>query len=249
MYKNNRIAVVIPAHNEELFIRQVIDTLPAFVDKVIVTNDGSKDGTGRILSSIGNRKLAIITHKKKMGSGAATVSGYEKACELEMDVVATMDGDGQMDPEILDQILDPVVEGRADYAKGNRLSTFEDRKAMPKFRYFGNSLLTFLTRVASGYWSMNDPQCGYTAISRTMLQRMDLSSLHRGWPFLNDMLIKLHTLGACVISVRHRARYGEEQSKINYYGFIITTSWALFKGYLWRIWTEYVRRPYNIMLK
>jgi glycosyltransferase involved in cell wall biosynthesis len=247
LYKNNSIGVVIPAYNEEIFIRDVIETLPTFVDKIFVVNDGSTDGTGSILSSIVDERLVIITHEKKMGAGAATISGYQKACESEIDIITTMDGDGQMDPAILDTILDPVVDDRADYAKGDRLSTFEDRKVMPKFRYLGNSLLTLLTRVASGYWSMSDPQCGYTAISRTMLQRMDLSSLHKGWPFLNDILIKLHVVGARLISVHHRAQYGEEQSKINYSDFIATTSWLLLRGYLWRIWTEYVRRPDNIV--
>ncbi|MFX1517992.1 MAG: glycosyltransferase family 2 protein, partial [Promethearchaeota archaeon] len=171
----------------------------------------------------------------------AIISGYRKACEVKMDVIATMDGDGQMAPEILDKIVDPVVEGRTDYSKGDRLSTSAHRRGMPKFRYCGNLLLTYLTRVASGYWSMTDPQCGYTAISRQMLLRLDLNRIHKGWPFLNDMLIMLHVLGARVVGIPHQAKYEKERSKINYAHFIVTTSWLLIKDYLWRIWTEYIK--------
>lgn len=241
MYKNHRIGVVIPAHNEELFIGEVIDTLPDFIDKIIVTDDGSTDRTSNILAEITNQKLIVITHERNRGSGAAIISGYKKACEIDVDVIATMDGDGQMDPAILNNILDPVVEERADYAKGNRLSTSEDRQAMPKFRCFGNYILTFLTRVASGYWGINDPQCGYTAISSLMLQKLDLHRLHEGWPFLNDMLIKLHVLGARVTCIPIRAQYGKERSHIKYPNFIANTSWLLLSGYLWRIRSEHLK--------
>ncbi len=133
MYKSKRIGVVTAAHNEERFIAEVIETMPSFVDRIYVTNDGSTDSTDNILSNIASDRLVIINHKQRRGAGAATLSGYRRACADKMDVVAIMAGDGQMDPAILDRILDPVVEGKADYSKGDRLSIPQHKKGMPSW--------------------------------------------------------------------------------------------------------------------
>jgi len=243
VYEGKKVAVVVPAHNEEHFITEVIETMPPFVDEIYVTNDGSTDNTGNILSTITSDRLVVMTHGQKMGAGAAMLSGYKRACANKMDVIAIMAGDGQMDPAILDRILDPVVEGKADYSKGDRLSLPQHKDGMPAWRAFGNFLLTCLTRIASGYWHISDPQNGYTAISRGILERIDLDKVETGFAFENDLLIKLHVCGARVVNVPHSARYRGEHSKIKYPRFITTTSWLLLKNFLWRLWTEYVRRP------
>ncbi len=245
MYKGKKIAVAVPAYNEERFIAEVIETMPSFVDRIYVTNDASTDSTGNILSSIASDKLVIVTHEQRMGAGAAMLSGYKRACADEMDVIAVMAGDGQMDPAILNRILDPVVEGRADYSKGNRLSVPQHRKGMSAWRAFGNFLLTWLTRLASGYWHISDPQNGYTGISRDILKRIDLDKVERGFAFENDLLVKLHVCGARVVNVPHPARYRGECSKIKYLHFMVATSWLLLKDFLWRLWVEYVRRPFS----
>lgn len=241
MYKGKRVAVVVPAHNEEPFITEVVETMPSFVDKIYVTNDGSTDSTGNILSSIISNRLVVMDHKRRMGAGAAMLAGYKRACEDKIDVVAIMAGDGQMDPAILDRILDPVVEGKADYSKGNRLSVPQHKKGMSAWRAFGNFLLTRLTKIASGYWHISDPQNGYTAISRVVLERVDLDKVETGFAFENDLLVKLHVCGAIVMNVSHPARYRGERSKIKYLHFIVTTSWLLLKDFLWRLWVEYIK--------
>jgi glycosyltransferase involved in cell wall biosynthesis len=243
MYKDKKVAVVVPAHNEEPFITEVIETMPSFVDRIYVTNDGSTDSTGNILSNIASDRLVVMTHSQQMGAGAAMLSGYKRACANKMDVIAIMAGDGQMDPAILDRILDPIVEGKADYSKGDRLSLPQHKDGMPAWRAFGNFLLTYLTRIASGYRHVSDPQNGYTAISRGVLERVDLNKVETGFAFENDLLVKLHVYGARVVNVPHPARYRGERSKIKYLHFMATTSWLLLKDFLWRLWVEYARRP------
>lgn len=244
MYKEKKIAVVVPAYNEKDLITQVITTIPDFVDRIYAVNDASTDETGEILNKLTEKvsRLTVIHHEKNGGVGAAIISGHKMALKDEMDVVAIMAGDGQMDPAILDKIIDPVVEGRADFAKGDRLSIPQHRKGMSAWRTFGNFLLTYLTRIASGYWRMVDPQNGYTAISREFLQRLDLDKIEKGFAFENDILVKLNVLGARVVDVPHPARYGKERSKIRYHKYIVNTSWVLLKLFLWRLKAKYLDR-------
>jgi glycosyltransferase involved in cell wall biosynthesis len=243
VYKGKKIAVVVPAHNEEPFIAEVIETMPSFVDRIYVTNDASTDGTGNILRNIVSDRLVVTNNQRRMGAGAAMLSGYKRACSDEIDAIAIMAGDGQMDPTILERILEPVVEGKADYSKGDRLSLPQHRDGMPAWRAFGNFLLTYLTRIASGYWHISDPQNGYTSILKSVLERVDLDKVETGFAFENDLLVKLHVCGARVVNVSHPARYRGERSKIKYLHFMATTSWLLLKDFLWRLWVEYARRP------
>lgn len=243
LYKGKRIGVVVPAYNEERFIAQVVLTVPEFVDRIYAVDDASTDGTGAVLRRLERSvaRLRVITHETNKGVGGAIVSGHKAALAEGMDVVAVMAGDGQMDPAILHRIIDPVVEGRADFAKGDRLSVREHRRGMSAWRCFGNFILTYLTRIASGYWHVVDPQNGYTAISREFLQRLDLDGLEKGFAFENDVLVKLNVLGARVVDVPHPARYGKERSKIRYGSYIVNTSWALLKLFLWRLGRTYFR--------
>lgn len=247
MYRGKKIGVVVPAYNEEKFIAQVLNTIPPFVDRIYAVNDASTDHTLEAIHSIAkqNGKITVVNRGRRGGVGAAIVSGHKMAYKDEMDVVAVMAGDGQMDPAILPKILDPVVEGKAAYAKGNRLSIPQYKKKMSAWRAFGNFLLTCLTRVASGYWHISDPQNGYTAISRGALQGLDLDKIEKGFAFENDMLVRLNVAGARVIDIPHPAKYGHERSKIKYPRFIIKTSWLLLKDFLWRLWVEYMKRPFT----
>ena len=251
MYKNKKIGVVIPAHNEERFIGTVIDTIPDFIDKIYAVNDASTDKTIEIIfvKATQNKKLVVINRETNGGVGAAIISGHTRALHDDMDVLAVMAGDGQMDPAVLNNILDPIVEGKADYAKGDRLSRQEHRIEMPPWRTFGNFLLTFLTRIASGYWNVSDPQDGYTAISAEILKKLNLNRIERGFAFENDMLVRLNALGARVADVQHPAIYRGQDSKINYFKFIIITSQILLKDFLWRIWTKYFKRSPAIIRK
>ncbi|HGE70738.1 TPA: glycosyltransferase family 2 protein [Candidatus Poribacteria bacterium] len=240
MYKNKKIGVVIPAYNEEKFIGCVIKTIPQFVDRIYVVNDASTDSTLGIALEMSKRdgRVAVINRQIRGGVGAAIASGHIRALKEEMDIVAVMAGDGQMDPAILSKIIDPVAEGRAEYAKGDRISNPENRKGMPKWRLFGNLILTLLTRFVSGYWDVSDPQNGYTALSTSALRKLDLGNIEKGFAFENDMLVKLNVVGARVVDVPHPAIYRGQNSKIRYYHFILSTSWVLLKDLIWRIWVK-----------
>lgn len=243
MYKDTTVGVVIRAFNEENFISQVINSIPAFVDKIYVVNDASTDRTLDIVLGAAkrNEKLIPVNRLTRGGAGSAAVSGHQRALEDNMDIIVIMDGDGQMDPRLLKHFIDPIAAGKADYVKGNRLSTRSDRREMPVFRIFGNFLLTNLTRIASGYWHVSDPQNGYTAISANTLRKLSLSKLEKGFAFENDMLVKLNLLGARVMDIPHSAVYFGQKSKIRYFHFIYKTSWVLLKDSIWRYWVRYIK--------
>jgi glycosyltransferase involved in cell wall biosynthesis len=247
MYSSKKIGVIVPAHNEEKFIASVTALVPDYVDRIYVVNDASTDRTAEIVSDQARRnsRVVLINRRKNGGVGAAILTGHSAALEEGMDVMAVMAGDGQMDPAYLDSIVRPVANGEADYVKGNRLSRGEHKKEMPAWRLLGNVLLTNLTRIASGYWNISDPQNGYTAISARTLRRMDLEGIERGFAFENDMLVKLNVLGARVIDVPHPALYRGQNSKIRYSNFIVRTSWVLLKDTVWRVWAKHLRRTRN----
>ena len=262
MYEEYRVGVVIPMYNEEQFVDDVLTGQPAFVDRVYAVDDCSTDGTwaeiqrhaateshptdvttnSHVANSVspdgGHRQRADIVpiqHDHNRGRGGAVKTGYKAALNDEMDIVAVMDGDGQMDPAILDRFLDPIVAGEADYTKGDRLATPALREQMSNWRLFGNVLLTGLTRVASGYWEMSDPQNGYTAISRDALERIDVDDLYEDYGFLNDILVHLNVHDADVIDVPTAAHYGEEESGIRYRSFVPLLTVLLLSRFLWRL--------------
>ncbi len=243
MYSGKKIGVIVPAHNEEAFVGSVIRFMPAFVDRIYVVNDASTDRTAQIVSGevSRNSRLVLINREHKGGVGAAILSGHSMALQDGMDVLAVMAGDGQMDPVYLERIIRPIVDNKADYSKGNRLSNGSDRQEMPVWRLLGNVLLTYLTRIASGYWNISDPQNGYTAISAKTLKKLDVDGIERGFAFENDMLVRLNIVGATVVDVPHSALYAGQNSKIRYSRFIARTSWVLLKDTAWRIWIKYFR--------
>ncbi len=185
-------------------------------------------------------KLLPIRHRENLGAGAAIKTGYLAARRDGMDVTVTMDGDGQMDPKHMPKLLDPIVSGRADYAKGNRLLYKEYREDMPRFRFFGNSILSFLTKIASGYWKTVDPQNGYTAISREALEKVGVESIYEYYAYLNDILVRLNTQGMRVADVAIPAKYGDEQSSIRYPTYIRKVSGMLLRDFLWRLKVRYL---------
>ncbi|MFC4247921.1 glycosyltransferase family 2 protein [Natribaculum luteum] len=263
MYKGETVGVVVPAYNEAGFVGEVIETLPPFVDRAYVVDDRSTDDTWqeiqRTADRVNNRsetvysnqihadggqvfspRIEAIRHDRNRGVGGAIKTGYARACEDGMDVVAVINGDGQMDPSILDRIIDPVVEGRAEYAKGNRLSSREHREGMSTWRLFGNTVLTFLTKFVSGYWRMNDPQNGYTAISARALETIDVDRLYDGYGFCNDLLVHLNVHDMRIEDVEMESQYGDETSHIRYSTFVPKLSWLLLQRSIWRYNTKYV---------
>jgi glycosyltransferase involved in cell wall biosynthesis len=245
MYKEHVIATVVPAHNESRHIGQVISTMPEFVDRIIVVDDASQDDTIEVARACGGPRLIVLKTEQNQGVGGATVLGYAKAVELNSDVIVKMDGDGQMPPEYLSSLLDAIIDQGYDYAKGNRFLASESLAFMPRRRLFGNIVLTFLTKMASGYWNLFDPQNGYTAIRAEVLRVLDLDNIHKRYFFENDMLIHLNFQGFRVKDVPIPARYGEEQSKMNLFHVSSTFPFLLVRKFFHRIYQRYVLRDFS----
>jgi glycosyltransferase involved in cell wall biosynthesis len=250
MFKNNSVAVIVPAYNEEKLIGRVISTMPDFVDKVIVINDGSRDRTESVVREFMKKKdsILLLNHKRNQGLGKSLIDGYLKSLELEADIIAVMAGDAQMDPLDLPKVLDPIAEGRADYVKGNRLLSDETGQVMPRYRFFGNSVLTLLTKFATGYWHLIDPQCGYTAISNEALQMIDIKQLTKGFGYNAHILNMLNLRNCKVADVEVRTVYGEAKSGIKSISYIPKVSWLLFRLYLHRMARKYLIREFHPLI-
>lgn len=245
MYKDRRVTTVIPAHNEAGHIGQVILTMPAFVDHIIVIDDCSKDATSKIALDCGDLRVQILGTENNRGVGGATILGYQKSLDMGSDIIVKMDGDGQMDPEYLSSLLDAIIDHEYDYAKGNRFLTGESLNFMPRHRLIGNIVLTFMTKLASGYWHIFDPQNGYTAIKAEALRALDLQLIHQRFFFENDMLIHLNFLGRRVKDVAIPARYGEEKSDLNPFKIGVTFPVLLLRRFFYRVYQKYVLRDFS----
>lgn len=242
MYRGLRVAVVVPAYNEQRHVERTVRTVPAWVDRIVVVDDASSDGTADRVSSIDDPRVHLVRRPVNGGVGAAILSGYQHAADLGADAVAVMAGDAQMDPAELPALLDPLVEDRADYVKGNRLDHPELWERMPRGRVLGNFALTWLTRYVAGYRSVRDSQCGYTALSRRYILQIDVSRVYPRYGFPNDLLSHLHELEARVVDVPVTPIYGDETSGIRIPLAVFSLSWVLARAFVLRQWRTHVRR-------
>ena len=248
MYQNKTIAVVVPAFNEATQIGGVIETMPDYVDRIIIVDDVSKDGTSDIIEQYlpRNNRLVFIKHEANQGVGGAIASGYKWSRDNDMDVTAVMAGDGQMAPEDLINIIEPVVAGEVDYSKGNRLFYGDAWRMIPHYRYLGNSFLSLLTKITSGYWHLADSQSGYTAISLIALKRINLDKIYKGYGMPNDLLIKLNQFDFRVRDVHIKPVYNVgEKSGIKLTKVIPKISWLLWKGFCQRLFFKYVIKDFH----
>lgn len=297
MLHNKKIAVVVPAYNEENQIGLVLDSMPAFVDRIVVVNDASTDHTADIVldkinatsgsqamvvkrpnrlkrtryneadvltqviarrerqyfapSQILNDtpeidRIILIDQGTNRGVGAAIARGYKWCLDHHIDCIAVMAGDGQMDPTELESMVKPVISGEADYVKGNRLIHRSAWLVIPRVRYFGNSILSIFTKIASGYWRVSDTQCGYTAISLKALQSIRLHQIYPGYGMPNDLLVKLN-IAFCTlkeIEIKPVYRIGET-SKMKIGRVIPRIVWLLFRGFFKRLWIKYLFRDFH----
>jgi glycosyltransferase involved in cell wall biosynthesis len=241
-----RVAVVVPAHDEEQLIGTTIAGIPEFVDGIYVVDDGSRDATADRARATGDPRVEIVVHDRNRGVGAAIVTGYKRALEAGDDVVAVMAGDNQMDPADLEMLVAPVARGEVDYAKANRLFSGQAWELIPRTRYLGNAVLSLLTKIASGYWHVADSQSGYTAVSREMLAQLDLDRIYTNYGFPNDLLVHLNVWNARVRDFSSRPVYGVgERSGIRYRKVVPRISWLLVKGFFWRLREKYVIRDFH----
>lgn len=241
MYKNNKIAVIVPAYNEEELILETLNGIPDYVDTIVVINDASKDRTLELVTSKkeNDPRIEIINHLKNKGLGQSLIDGYVAARGMNIDIAAIMAGDNQMHPDDLPNLLDALIDENFDYAKGNRLLN-GSVDIMPKHRFIGNSILTLLTKFATGYYFSMDPQCGYTAIKKTALKKIPIEKMTKGYGYNADILNMLNIKRLKVTDVKVRPIYGREKSKIKLRKYIPKTSWLLMQLFFRRLWQRYV---------
>lgn len=246
MYKGWTVGVVVPCYNEETQIGTVIETMPDYVDRIIIVDDVSKDRTVEVVRGYAERdpeRIRLIVHERNGGVGAAIVTGYKAAVEEGIQATAVMAGDAQMDPDDMPALLDPVVAGEVDYAKGNRLFTGEAWRTIPRVRYIGNSALSLMTKIASGYWHVADSQTGYCIANLRALSTIDLDRLYPRYGFPNDVLVQMNVYDFRVRDIPIKPVYGVgEKSNIRLYKVIPTLSWLLFRRFWYRMFQKYVIR-------
>ncbi len=293
MLNGKTVAVVVPAYNEATQIGRVIDSMPGFVDRIIVVNDRSTDQTAevaggfmgklsgaaipaaepllpdtynradmmlaeqllsedryfvpaRIIAGEADEKLVLINLERNAGVGAAIARGYKWARDHRIDCTAVMAGDGQMDPGELEKICRPVVDEGIDYVKGNRLSHRSAHQLMPRKRFLGNAILSILTKVASGYWSVSDTQTGYTAISLNALQSIKLYRIYPRYGMPNDMLVRLNIASCSLKEVDIKPVYGiGEQSKMRIWKVVFPIIWLLKRSFFKRLWVKYLFKDFH----
>lgn len=239
-----KVIVVVPAYNEELLIKKTLDSIPDIASKIIVINDKSTDRTEEIINEYikNNPRVDLINHEKNLGVGQALISGYEFAYENKFDIAVVMPGDAQALPEDFENLIKPVLIGKADYAKGNRLNYFDVQNIMPKHRFFGNTLLTLLTKFASGYYHIMDPQMGYTALNLKILPKLNIRTLIKRYGYPGHLLYLLNMADAKVIDVDVIPHYGEEKSGIKLITFVPKLIYLLIKLFFSRVYRKLIKK-------
>jgi glycosyltransferase involved in cell wall biosynthesis len=246
MLEGKRVAVVVPAYDEEALVADTLRGIPELVDRIYVVDDASTDATAQQAEEVGDPRVEVVAHDRNRGVGAAILTGYRRALEDGMDVACVMAADNQMDPAELESIAGPVARGEVEYAKANRLVSGEAWRVIPRSRYLGNAVLSLLTKIASGYWHVADSQAGYTAVSRDVLARLELDRIYPRYGFPNDMLVHLNVQNARVRDVPSRPIYHVgERSGIRLRSVVPRISWLLLKAFWWRLGQKYVIRDFH----
>jgi glycosyltransferase involved in cell wall biosynthesis len=235
-----RIGVVIPAFRVEKELAGVLSRIPDSVDSVFVVDDASPDSIRSAVESISDPRVVLIRHETNQGVGGAMVTGFGAALDEGIDLIVKCDGDGQMDPGDIPELLQPLIDGRAEYAKGCRFHHFDELGRMPFVRLLGNIGLTFLTKLSSGYWHVLDPQNGFVAVRADVLRRMRWERLSKRFFFENDMLIRLNAIEARVCDVPFPSRYGDEPSSLRPGQILFAFPPRLVLGFFRRVIWRYV---------
>jgi len=251
IFPNNppSIAVIIPAYRVEREIEQVIKTLPAEIRHIIVVNDASPDGTDAIVTRLSSEepRLVYLRHESNQGVGGAMVTGFRKGLELNADIIIKMDGDGQMDPGLIPRLIEPLVQGKADYTKGNRFRDTVALRQMPAIRRLGNAMLSFLAKAATGYWNIFDPTNGFLAIRSEVLTQLPLEKLDHTFFFETSMLAQLYLIDACVQDVPMPARYGDQPSNLRVHRILLDFPPRIFDTMMKRLILKHLLYDFSMM--
>ena len=243
----NRICVVIPAYRVKSHLLGVVNSIGPEVTNIIVVDDACPEKSGEYLALHStDPRIEIVFHKVNLGVGGAVKAGYARALELQSNVVVKIDGDGQMDPSKIHEIILPILEGTADYTKGNRFFDVEAIRQMPKLRIFGNLVLSFLTKLSSGYWQIFDPNNGFTAISETKLSKLNFEKIDNRYFFESDMLFRLKLLNSRVLDVSIPAIYGNEKSNLQIRRVLFEFPLKHARNFWKRILYNYYLRDFNL---
>jgi glycosyltransferase involved in cell wall biosynthesis len=243
--EGRRIIALVPSYNEAAHVGGVVATMPEYVDTIVVVDDCSADETSAAALEPGDPRVVLVRHDVNQGLGASLIDAHKRALELGGDIMVVMAGDGQMDPDYLPALLDPILHDGYDFSKGNRFFTTGSFQGMPWVRTFGNIVLTFLTKMATGYWDLFDPQNGYTAMTRRMSERIEWDAIARDYSFENDVLAALGLLRARVRDVDIPAVYGEEISDIKLHKTVPHLLRTLRRAFWRRFWLQYVVRSFS----
>jgi len=243
------IAAVIPAYGVERDIQSVMGGLPDYIKHIIVVNDASPDSSAELVTVAAqkDKRITLISHTQNQGVGGAMVSGFRKALELGAQIVIKLDGDGQMDPVHIPALIKPLIQGKADYVKGNRFRDFQSLQQMPIIRRVGNLGLSFLTKAATGYWGIFDPTNGFFAIRAEVLAQLSFEKIDRRYFFETSMLANLYLLGALVMDVSIPARYRNETSNLSIRRTLIEFPFKLIVTFFRRILLKYYIYDFSMM--
>jgi glycosyltransferase involved in cell wall biosynthesis len=245
--KPTRVAVVIPSYRVTRHIVDVVKGVLDKVDAIYVIDDKCPDGSGDLVErSAFPSHVKVLRHAVNQGVGGAVVTGYRAALADGCDIVIKMDGDGQMDPANIPALIEPILDMEADYTKGNRFFRIEDLEQMPAARLFGNAVLSFVSKLSSGYWNIMDPTNGFTAIHASALGALQLDKLSRRYFFESDMLFRLNIIRAVVRDVTMTAKYGDEESNLKIGGIIVRFSVLYLRNFCKRFFYSYILRDMNI---
>lgn len=241
------VTVVIPAYKVAPFIAVVLRRIPAEVTTIIVVDDASPDHLHEVLAHVQDPRLVVLRHETNRGVGGAMKTGFKKALELGADIVVKVDGDGQMDPTLIPKFIAPIASGEADFTKGNRFDDLSVIRRMPLVRRIGNLALSFLVKLASGYWRLFDPCNGFIAIRASVLHRVNLSRLSDRYFLEISLLCEAYFTRAVLVDVPMEPVYAGESSSLNPFGSALSFAPRLVQRSLYRVFMSYFMRDFNVV--
>lgn len=242
-----RIAAVIPCFRVRGHVLDVIGRIGPEVERIYVVDDACPDGSGELVSErCDDPRVTLIRLPENRGVGGAVMAGYRAAIDDDMEIIVKIDGDGQMDPALIPDFVAPIVAGEADYTKGNRFFDIEAVQAMPAVRLYGNAILSFMSKLSSGYWDLFDPTNGYTAIHADVARRLPFDKISPRYFFETDMLFRLNTLQSVVLDIPMVARYGAEVSNLKVSAVIFEFLGKHARNFAKRIFYNYYLRDMSV---
>lgn len=241
------IAVVVPCYRVGEEVLSVLSRIGPEVNSIFCVDDGCPDGSAElILKECTDPRVTVIKHERNRGVGAAVITGYRAALKAGATVVVKLDGDGQMDPGLIPYFTGPVLNGRADYTKGNRFTKPSDLRGMPPVRLFGNSVLSLFIKLSSGYWNVLDPTNGYTAIHSDVLRQLPLDRVSERYFFESDMLFHMRMIDAVVMDMPMTAKYDGESSSLRWWKVLPGFALRNIRNTVVRFFYSYLIRDFSL---